>query len=101
MIWYHLYSTLSARDTGTLYQIRNLIDARNVTRDPANNYYAAKELLDKFRDAYLINGALYHFGMTTVDSEPTKNCYEGHQTTALARKSMFERVSEVLLTNMS
>ena len=77
MIWFHLYSTLSARDTGTLYQIRNLIDSRNVTRDPANNYYAAKELLDKFRDAYLINGALYHFGMTTVDSEPTKNCYEG------------------------
>jgi L1 cell adhesion molecule like protein len=72
-----LYSTLSARDTGTLYQVRNLIDARNVTKDPANNYYAAKELLDKFRDAYLINGALYHFGMTTVDSEPTKNVYEG------------------------
>jgi hypothetical protein len=70
---------LSARDTGTLYQVRNLIDARNVTKDPSNNYYAAKELLDKFRDAYLINGALFHFGMTSVDSEPTKNVYEGPQ----------------------
>ena len=79
VIWYHLYSTLSARDTGTLYQVRNLIDARNVTKDPSNNYYAAKELLDKFRDAYLINGALFHFGMTSVDSEPTKNVYEGPQ----------------------
>ncbi len=59
MIWYHLYRTLSARDTGTLYQVRNMTDARNVTKDPSNNYYAAKELLDKFRDAYLINDALW------------------------------------------
>ena len=72
MIWNHLYSTGSARDAGTLYAMRNAIDARNVSNDPHNWYYAASEFLDKVTDAYLINGALVHFGMATIDDECTR-----------------------------
>ncbi|KAK3754519.1 hypothetical protein QZH41_019112, partial [Actinostola sp. cb2023] len=41
VIWNHLYNTSSARDAGTLYAMRNAIDARNVSTDPHNRYYAA------------------------------------------------------------
>jgi hypothetical protein len=71
-----LYDTSSARDVGTIYHARNVIDARNVTKDSKNNYYAASELLDKFLDAYLIAGALQHFGMASIHDEPTVNTYE-------------------------
>jgi hypothetical protein len=57
--------------------MRNAIDARNVSNDPHNRYYAASEFLDKVTDAYLINGAFEHFGMTAVDGECTRNVYTG------------------------
>ena len=34
------------------------------------------EVIDKVTDAYLINGALVHFGMASVEDQPTKNMYE-------------------------
>ena len=60
-----------------MYAIRNAIDARNVSNDPHNRYYASAEFVDKVTDAYLINGALVHFGMASVEEKPTKNVCEG------------------------
>ena len=57
--------------------MRNAIDARNVSNDSHNRYYASAEFIDKVTDAYLINGALVHFGMAIVEEKPTKNVYEG------------------------
>ena len=73
----HLYSTSSGRDPGTLYHARNLISARNVTKDPSKNYYAASEFLDKSCDAYLAAGALDHFGMSSINDDLRINNYEG------------------------
>jgi len=81
-----MYSTASARDTGTLYAARNAIDARNVTVDPHNNYYAAAEFLDKVNSAYLIVGALDYFGMETVEDQPKKNEYTGQPNDVHAKK---------------
>ena len=47
--------------------MRNYIDARNVSSEPHNRYYASSEFLDKVTDSYLIAGALHHFGMASVD----------------------------------
>ena len=57
-----------------------------MTVDPHNNYYAAAEFLDKVHDAYLIVGALDHFGMETVEDEPKKNLYSGMQIDVNAKK---------------
>lgn len=78
MIWHHLYSTSSARDIGTLYQARNAINARNVTKDPHSNYYAASEFLDKVLKAYVVAGGLEHFGMACVEDEPKANIFSGN-----------------------
>ena len=55
---------------------RNAINARNVTKDPGKNYYAAEEFLNKFTTAYLVAGALAFFGMDDKDSSPTINSIE-------------------------
>ena len=57
-----------------------------MTVDPHNNYYAAAEFLDKVHDAYLIVGALDHFGMETVEDELKKNLYSGMQIDVNAKK---------------
>ncbi|VDI25295.1 Hypothetical predicted protein [Mytilus galloprovincialis] len=77
VIWKLLYSTSSARDQGTLYAARNTINARNVTQDPADDFYAASDLVEKVTTAYIITGGLTHFGMESIDSLPCKNVYEG------------------------
>ena len=88
MIWNHFYSTGSARDAGTLYAMRNAMDASNVSNDPHNRYYAASEFLDKVTNAYLINGALAHFGMENKDDKCTRNIYGGlHLDGELSKKA--------------
>ena len=77
VIWKTLYSTKSSKDTGTLYAARNTINAKNVTNEPSDNFYASTELLNKFDSAYISAGGLHHFGMVSLESEPVKNKYTG------------------------
>lgn len=53
------------------------MEAKNITKDPHGNYYAASELLDMYTHAQLIVGALHHFGMESQISEITNNKYTG------------------------
>ncbi|XP_053398038.1 uncharacterized protein LOC123565316 [Mercenaria mercenaria] len=77
VIWKILYSTASSKDTGTLYAARNSINAKNVSKDPAANYYGSSELIDKYTKAYIICAALHHFEMDNLESHPKKNEYLG------------------------
>ena len=77
VIWFLLFSTQSARETGTLYAARNSVDAKNVTNDPHTDFYAAAELLRKFSVAYIVCGALDHFGMEKTNDKAADNCYNG------------------------
>ena len=76
-MWQTLYSTASSRDIGTMFAARNIVNAKNVTKDPAGNYYACATMADKFTKAYITAGTLQHFGMNTVSEEPKTNQYSG------------------------
>ena len=77
MIWKLLYSTSSSKDSGTLYAARNVLNARNVTKEPDDNFYASSDLIEKTTVSYIVTGALKIFGMNDIDSQPTTNIYEG------------------------
>lgn len=87
VIWHRLYDTSSCRVKGTLYAARNMIDARNVTDNPHNNFYACSEFLNKVTRAYLICGALHHFGMEKTDGVPQQNVYTGDPNDKQAKKA--------------
>ena len=72
--------------------MRNYIDARNVSSELHNRYYASSEFLDKVTDSYLIAGALHHFGMSSVDDEPTTNLFEGSALDSDAKKKYVVKV---------
>lgn len=76
VIWKLLCKGNSHKDIGTLFAARNAINARNVTTDPHNNFYAADELLTKYSEAYFVAGALEYFGMQDSEDQPTINCFD-------------------------
>ena len=50
-----------------------------MTKDPSSNFYASSDFMDKVTKAYILTAAaLEHFGMTSVESEPTVNTYTGN-----------------------
>ena len=48
-----------------------------MTKDPASNYYASSELVDKFTKAFIVTAAMDHFGMDSLEATLTQNNYYG------------------------
>ena len=69
-----------------------MIDARNVTDNPHNNFYACSEFLNKVTRAYLICGALHHFGMENTDGVPQQNVYTRDPDDKQAKKAYVKDV---------
>lgn len=68
---------MSACDIGTFYAARNTLNARNVTKDPADDFYASADLVEKVTKSYIVTGALSYFGMDSLESQPSVNIYTG------------------------
>jgi hypothetical protein len=61
------YKTASARETGTLYQLRNVINRRNVGSSASANYHAVGSFVDLVTSAHVIAAAMKAFGMSNID----------------------------------
>ncbi len=48
----------SANDSGTLYQLRNLINRRNITNSPDSNVAASQDFLVTVVEAYVVAAAM-------------------------------------------
>ena len=76
------------KDKVTLYVARNMINARNVMDNPHNNFYTCSKFLDKVTNAYLICGALHHFGMETLTEDPKNNVSTGDLSDKQVKQAM-------------
>jgi L1 cell adhesion molecule like protein len=52
-----LYTPKSARDKGTLYQLRNVLDRKNVVSNPKKDFHACHDFLQTVVDGYIIAAA--------------------------------------------
>ncbi|XP_071172881.1 uncharacterized protein [Mytilus edulis] len=66
------YLTTSCRDAGTLYQLRNLINRRNVVTKVSKDYHADGEFIDLTTEAHVIAAALKHLEMNDMSSKCPK-----------------------------
>ena len=73
MIWECLYDTHSARDVGTLYNLRQTIQRNNVPADPKKDVEACEQFMLSVTKSYLTVAAMNFFGLKTVEDEPTIN----------------------------
>ena len=55
----------------TLSQLHNLINRRNVVTKVARDYHAVSDFVDLVADCHVLDTAMKHLGMMTVDSRPS------------------------------
>ena len=58
-------------DGGTLNQLRNLINRRNVTKDPTKNYTANEEFFTLVTEGHILCAAMEVFGMRSLNDQPS------------------------------
>ena len=58
MIWTRLYKATSGLDGGTLYQLQNLVNRRNISSDVEKNMNASEDFLELITTAHITAAAL-------------------------------------------
>ena len=68
--WKRLFSFCSSSEGGTLYQLRNAINRRNVVNDPKKNMNACEEFFLDVTDAHILAVVMADYNMSSLDEEP-------------------------------
>ncbi len=65
-----LYKTSSSMQRGTLFQLRNLCNHRNISTSVKANVNAWEDFIDVITKGHILTAALEYLGMTSLDSLP-------------------------------
>lgn len=71
VIWKRLYDCSSAKDVGTLYHLRCLINRRNVVKKPDKSVTACEEFFLLVVEAHICSAAIKLFDMKSLDDVPS------------------------------
>jgi L1 cell adhesion molecule like protein len=67
-----LYKGSSVAEAGTLYQLRNLINRRNVVGKVSKDYHADADFIDMVTDCHVIAATMAYFHMDSIDDKPAQ-----------------------------
>ena len=56
---------------GTLLQLRNLINRRNISSDISGKFNAAIDFFELVLTAHVLAAAMHYFGMSTLEEAPS------------------------------
>ena len=70
VVWSRLYKCTSSQDPGTLFQLRNLINRRNVIKDVRNDMNATEDFFKTVLVGHILTAAMQLFGMEDESSTP-------------------------------
>ena len=70
MYWSILYKCTSSQEGGTLFQLRNLINRRNVVKDVRNDMNATEDFFETVGVGHIIAATLQFFGMEDISDSP-------------------------------
>ena len=60
-------------EKGTLYQLRNLLDRRNVSKHPKSNVNAAEDFLEAVVIGHILTAVMSHLGMASSNDRPSSS----------------------------
>ena len=72
VIFNKYFDQQSAKDGGTLCQLRNIINRSNVTGNVKKEMNATEDFLNSVLNAHVVAAALTFFGMDKTTDEPTQ-----------------------------
>lgn len=61
-----LYSTSSGMDSGTLFQLRNLLNRRNVRKDPSDDVNACEDIFLTVTEKHILAAVMQEFEMSCL-----------------------------------
>ena len=64
------YKTQSSTDGGTLYQLKCLINRKNVCEKVTKDYHADASFVDLVLDCHVVSAAMTYFNLDSVDGKP-------------------------------
>lgn len=75
VFWKRFFSYSSRMDGGTLYQLRNLINRRNVVQDPTSNVTACEDFFFLVVEAHILCATMTYFEMASVEDMPRRSFF--------------------------
>lgn len=75
VIWKRLFSTASGMDGGTLYQLKNLINRRNVVSEPKKDMNACEDFFVLVVEGHIVTAAMTVFDMSSEKDRPSKEVF--------------------------
>ena len=90
-----LYCTTSNSDCGTLLQLRNLINRRNITANPGKNVNASEDFFTLVVESHFLAAAVKKLGIESMDGVPCLENFNANSWMATNddRRSLFARTS--------
>ena len=101
MIWKYFYSTDSAEQHGTLYQLRNRLNRRNVVKKPKADFNACDDFIKVIIEGHIVVAALKTFKMKDIHDIPDESIITGASEmwmkTADERRDVLSKLCEMVV----
>ena len=88
-------------DGGTLFQLRNLINRRNVVKTPMSSVSACEDFLLHVVETHIVSACMAAFGMSTVDDIPTTFQAVSAESTLQRRRTLLEAIDKVITSHVN
>ena len=88
---------MSGIDGSTMYQLRNLINRRNVVKDPSNNFAASEDFILLLTEAHIVAAAMTIFGMASVDDNPSFGIFNATNKSSLEKRKIFGGATDLIV----
>ena len=79
VIWRYFFNTYSAREHGTLYQLKNLINRTRITK-PKHDFNACDDFFQIVLTGHILVAAMDIFGMENLNNTPCHNSVPSTET---------------------
>ena len=99
VIWKRLYSCSSGMDAGTMFQLRNLINRRNDTKDPTSNVSACEDFFVHVVEVHIISAFMTAFQMSSLDDTPSTDIFSADSAesdSSTRRRFFLDAIQNVL-----
>ena len=98
-MWQRLFRGTSSAESGTIFQLRNLIFRRNIHKDVTKHMNAVEDFFETIVTCYIVAAAMHFWGMTSSSDEPHANAFP-HDIASMSvperSKSFRDKVSLVV-----
>ena len=86
-MWQRLFRGTSSAESGTLFQLRNLIFRRNILKDVTKHMNVVEDIFETVVTCYIVAAAMHFFAMKSSGDVPHANAFPH----GIASKSVSER----------